>query len=178
MRVYLAGANKEQLNTLDKKIYVLESFAYMQKHKESINLLLNNNFLLDSGAFTFIGKKNKDLINWEEYTNSYVDFINTHNIDLFFELDVYSVIGNDKTEALRNKIEQKTGKQSIPVWHIFLGIDYWKKLCEEYKYIAIGASGKNDSKWTRTNPEQLKALVLYAKSKGVKVHGLGYKFFK
>lgn len=177
MIVYLAGTNKRQLETLKEPISVLESFAYMQKHQESINLLLKNNFLLDSGAFTFIGKSKKG-IDWNKYVSEYIDFINLHKIKLYFELDIYSVVGNDYTEQLRNRIEKETGIQSIPVWHIFLGIDYYKKLCEEYKYIAIGASGKHDSKWTRTNPEKLEALVLYAKSKGVKVHGLGYTVLK
>jgi hypothetical protein len=177
MNVYLAGCNPSELKKIDNKIYVLESFAYIKKHIKEINLLINNNFLLDSGAFTFIGK-NKNNINWEKYIDEYIDFINKYNIDLYFELDIYSVVGLKKTEILRKKIEDKTGKKSIPVWHIFLGIDYYKKLCEEYDYIAIGASGRHDSKWTRTNPEKLKALVLYAKNKKVKVHGLGYTVLK
>ena len=174
MKVYLAGVNKEQLKQIEKPIYVLESFAYIHKHKDSIDLLLRNKFLLDSGAFTFIGKKKNQTINWDAYVNAYIEFINKYDINLFFELDIYSVIGHKETEQLRLNIEEKTNKKSIPVWHIFLGVDYFKKLCEEYQYIAIGASGKYDSKWTRTNPEKLLALVLYAKTKGVKVHGLGY----
>jgi len=54
------------------------------------------------------------------------------------------------------------------------GIEYYKKLCNEYKYIAIGASGMFDCRWTRSNPNQLKNMVMYARSKNVKVHGLGY----
>jgi hypothetical protein len=177
MNVYLAGCNPKELKELDEKIYVLESFAYMKKHIKDIDLLVNNNFLLDSGAFTFIGKK-KNNIDWEKYTDEYIEFINKYNIDLYFELDIYSVVGLEETERLRKKIEDKTKKKSIPVWHIFLGIEYYKKLCEEYKYIAIGASGRHDSKWTRTNPEKLKTLVLYAKNKKVKVHGLGYTVLK
>jgi hypothetical protein len=177
MIVYLAGTNKRQLETLKNPISVLESFAYMKKHQDSIRLLLQNNFLLDSGAFTFIGKSKKG-IDWNKYVTDYIEFIKQYNIKLYFELDIYSVVGLEKTEQLRNRIEAETGIKSIPVWHIFLGIDYYKKLCEKYNYIAIGASGKHDSKWTRTNPEKLKALVLYAKSKGVKVHGLGYTVLK
>jgi len=177
MIVYLAGTNKKQIESLQSPISVLESFAYMKKHNDTIDLLLANNFILDSGAFTFIGQ-NKKNVNWDQYTNEYIDFINKHKIKKYFELDIYSVIGIEKTEQLRNKIEKATGIQSIPVWHIFLGIDYYKKLCEEYSYIAIGASGRHDSKWTRTNPEKLNALVCYAKNKNVKVHGLGYTCLK
>lgn len=177
MIVYLAGINKKQLLNVKGSISILESFAYIKKHSDSIDLLLKNNFILDSGAFTFIGK-NKKNIDWELYTDEYINFINKYKIDKYFELDIYSVIGIDKTEKLRNKIEKKTGIKSIPVWHIFLGIEYYKKICQEYKYIAIGASGRHDSKWTRTNPEKLNALVSYAKNKNVKVHGLGYTCLK
>jgi hypothetical protein len=177
MIVYLAGTNKKQLDNIKTPISVLESFAYIKKHTASIHLLLKNNFILDSGAFTFIGK-NKKSIDWERYTDEYIEFIKKHKIKRYFELDIYSVIGIDATEKLRIKIEKATNTQSIPVWHIFLGTDYYKKLCEEYSYIAIGASGRHDSKWTRTNPEKLDALVRYAKSKNVKVHGLGYTCLK
>jgi hypothetical protein len=177
MKVYIAGTNKKQLETLTEPAYVLESYAYIKKHQESINLLLKNNFILDSGAFTFIGKS-KNNINWNEYVDNYINFIKKYSIKNYFELDIYSVIGTSKTEELRNRIEKETGSQSIPVWHIFLGIDYFKNLCNSYKYIAIGASGRHDSKWTRTNPEKLKALVLYARGKKVKVHGLGYTVLK
>jgi hypothetical protein len=177
MKIYLAGTNRRQLELLKEPISVLESYAYIKKHLDSLNLLLKNNFILDSGAFTFIGK-NKKNVNWDAYVTEYINFINKYNIDLFFELDIYSVIGIEQTEALRNRIEKETNKKSIPVWHIFLGIDYYKNLCENYDYVSIGASGRHDSKWTRTNPEKLKALVLYAKSKNVKVHGLGYTVIK
>jgi hypothetical protein len=173
MIIYLAGLNSKILNELKEKIYVLESFAYINNHKQHLNLLLENNFILDSGAFTFIGK-NKNEVDWNKYVTDYINFINKYDIQYFFELDIYSVIGTKETEELRNRIEAETNKKCIPVWHIYLGIDYYKKLCEDYKYIAIGASGRYDSKWTRTNPEKLKALVHYAKSKNVKVHGLGY----
>ena len=71
-------------------------------------------------------------------------------------------------------MKKKTKRKTIPVWHIYLGVDYYKKLCKEYNFIAIGASGKHDSGWTRKHPEKLKKLVQYANSKKVRVHGLGY----
>jgi hypothetical protein len=177
MKIYLAGTSPENLRSLEQKANILESFAYMKKHKKDIHLLLRNNFMLDSGAFTFIGDK-KTKINWKQYTEEYAKFINDHDVELFFELDIYSVIGTKETENLRTSIESMTNKKSIPVWHIFLGIDYYKWMVKNYDYIAIGASGRHDSKWTRTNPEKLKALVQYAKKRGTKVHGLGYTVMK
>lgn len=174
MKVFLAGDGWEKL-WLEKgffDFYRLNTFFYL-KEKEILVLSKYKGFLLDSGAFTFFGNTKVSI---NEYVDSYIAFINKHNIEHFFELDLYTVpeYGTTKTEELRAYIEQKTGKQTIPVFHHICGIDYFKTLCKNYKYIAISASGLYDSKWTRTNPEKLKAMVLYANSKGVKVHGLGY----
>ena len=69
MIVYLAGTNKKQIESLQSPISVLESFAYMKKHADTIDLLLANNFILDSGAFTFIGQNKKMLIGINIQTN-------------------------------------------------------------------------------------------------------------
>jgi len=177
MKIYIAGTTKNDLKDIKEKFNVLESYAYIKKHEKDIDLLLRNTFILDSGAFTFMSKKTK-AVDWEKYTDNYIEFINKHQIKNYFELDIYSVVGLKETERLRNKIEQKTNTKSIPVWHYELGAEYYKNLCESYKYIAIGASGRNDSKWTRTKPALLKSMVVYAKNKGVKVHGLGYTVMK
>lgn len=177
MKVYLAGTSKDDLSRIKSKVNILESFAYMKKHTDDIDSLLRHNFLLDSGAFTFMSAKNKK-IDFHAYTTEYINFINKHNIDHFFELDIYSVIGNKETEDLRARLVKETGKKPIPVWHIFLGIDYYKWMVENFDYISIGASGRNDSKWTRTNPEKLTKLVKYANQNNTKVHGLGYTVLK
>jgi len=175
MKVYLAGQwpwaeqgiyNKE----INQKLYVLESFYYI---KDWMFPYIENHweFLLDSGAFSFFGGTKVD---WGKYVDKYIQFINEHDIKQFFELDLYSVIGVKETEKLRAKIESKTQKQSIPVFHRRLGIDYYKMLCAEYDYIAISASGMYESKWVRQDPEKLKMVIRYANNQGVKVHGLGY----
>jgi hypothetical protein len=177
MKLFLAGVSSHKIYIEDiflklskrSNFYILESFFTV---KEWIfDYVDKENFLLDSGAFSMFSGQQKNL---DIYVNEYVDFINKHNLKYFFELDIYSIIGLKETEDIRNYIEEKTGKKTIPVWHIALGVDYYKMLCKKYNYIAIGASGKHDSKWTRKTPEKLKALVDYANSKNVKVHGLGY----
>tara|TARA_R110000744_G_scaffold300906_1_gene410030 strand:- start:132 stop:734 length:603 start_codon:yes stop_codon:yes gene_type:complete len=131
--------------------------------------------MLDSGAFSFFGGAKTDL---NEYVDKYIKFINDYDVKLFFELDIYSLIGKDKTDLINQKIRKETGKKPIPVFHYFLGVDFYKQICEEYDYIAIGASGRHDSKWTRETPEKLRKLIDYAHSKKVKVHGLGYTSLK
>lgn len=176
MKVFLAGSGLTKV-WQDKDFYDffrLQTFYHITP-KESLDIHKYKNFLLDSGAFSFFGGK---AVNWNEYVTTYIDFINKYDVKHFFELDLYSIIGIPQTEKLRTRIEKETGKQSIPVFHKMLGIEYYKTLCKNYKYIAISASGMYESKWTRQEPERLKKMVIYAKQKGVKVHGLGYTKIK
>lgn len=177
MKIYLAGITpfiRLLHNEFSKNhsVYVLESFYYLNDNTERC-IPLFKDFLLDSGAFTFFSGKHSD-VDWESYVDKYAEFINKNNIKHFFELDIDSIVGLKKVVELRKRLENKTKKQSIPVFHLSRGIDEYKKLCNDYKYIAIGCSGKHDSKWTRQHPDKLKQLVMYAKSKGVDVHGLGF----
>lgn len=178
MDIYLAGLNGDNNransnNDFKDKIYVLESFYYIQDWM--LPYIKNHwNFLLDSGAFTFFGKKGN--VDWYEYLDRYIDFINKHDIKLFFELDLDNLIGIEKTRNLRSYLEQKTGKQSIPVWRPFRGMDYFYEMVENYNYIAISASGQYDSKWTRSDKgiSIISKLLKIAHKNNCKVHGLGY----
>ena len=186
MDIYLAGFHGEKGRTnkngiLKQKIYVLESFVYVSDWQ--LPLIKNEwHFLLDSGAFTFMdtSKDNTSGIDWIKYVNDYADFINKMDIDLFFELDIDSVKGIKYVEKLRKHLEKRTGKQSIPVWHKSRGIDYWKWMCENYSYVAIGASGKYSSSWVH-NPKSIHVLnkmIDIAHKNNCRVHGLGYTKLK
>lgn len=163
----------------DKKTNVLISFYYF-KNKD-ISLLKKHNIILDSGTFTFINKIKDRKINWDEYIEEYASFINKNDIDLFFELDIDKIIGIEEVERLRYKLETLTKKKSIPVWHTYRGTDYFKKMCKDYDYVAIGGLIAKDIKITKKVFNGYRKMVNYANSKGVKVHGLGAtgsKYFK
>lgn len=172
MKVFFAGSGLTRVwqdkNFFD--FFRLQTFFHITD-KEAEDIKKYKDFLLDSGAFSFFGGK---AIDWDNYVTTYINFINKYDVKNFFELDLYSIIGVKETEKIRTRIEFETKKKSIPVFHKRLGIDYYKNLCENYNYIAISASGMYESKWTRKEPEKLKKMVLYANSKKVKVHGLGY----
>ena len=179
MKIYLAGiAPYREQKLYDSTIkkhrpFILESFYYANEDTERL-LPYFGDFMLDSGAFTFM-QDNSSNLNWEQYLEQYADFINRNKIDKFFELDIDYVIGYSKVLELRTKLEKLTGKQCIPVWHKIRGAEEFKRMCNEYSYVAIGASGKNeDSRWVRTKPELLKKFVDYAHYSDTKIHGLGY----
>lgn len=95
--------------------YILESFYYADADTERL-IPYYGDFLLDSGAFTFMqGKGGK--VDFVEYAERYADFINRNNVKKFFELDIDSVVGYDKVKDIRCRLERLTNRQSIPVWH-------------------------------------------------------------
>lgn len=170
MRIYLACTGSIESN---KSKYVLESFYSGEKLcSKLLNIYGKENFLLDSGAFSYMNgqKCTKEIV--LGYLDRYIDFINRYDIKYFFELDVDSVLGLDFVEECRRKLERKTNKRCIPVWHKSRGIEYWKKMCERYDYIAIGGFVIHEIK--PAEYKLVKKMVDYAYYKGVKVHGLGF----
>lgn len=179
MRLYLAGLEgiyKTSVEYLNKEIknnniYILTSFYYKNSIQFDIENINKNNLLLDSGAFTFIS--NGINMNIDKYTDEYIDYINKNNIEQFFEMDIDTILGYEKVKELRNRIEKRTNKQCIPVWHLNRGIEEFKKHCEEYKYIAIGGLAAKHIKGKKAM-NNIKEMIKYANKHNVKVHLLGY----
>lgn len=166
------GGKAEYYKTAIKqhRPYILESFYYADDTTEKL-LPYFGDFLLDSGAFTFM-QSSKSHVNWDEYIERYASFINRNNIEKFFELDIDSVVGYDKVLKYRKRLEKLTNKSVIPVWHKSRGIDEYKRMCDEYDYVAIGGIVAKEIK-----PEQYGAfpmLIAEAHRRKAKIHGLGF----
>lgn len=155
--------------------FILESFYYADQDTERL-LPYFGDFLLDSGAFTFMQNNHNGKIDWDEYIERYADFINRNNIQKFFELDVDSVVGYKKVLEFRHRIENLTNKQCIPVWHKSRGIDEYKKICDEYPYIAIGGIAIKEI--SENQYSAFPAMIKEAHKRGAKVHGLGFASLK
>lgn len=150
--------------------YILESFYYADEDTERL-LPYFGDFLLDSGAFTFMSGGGGN-VNLDEYLEKYADFINRNNVEKFFELDVDVVTGYQKVLEYRSKLERLTGKRCIPVWHKSRGIKEFTRMCQEYDYAAIGGIVSGEIK-----PDQYKAfpmMINEAHKNGCKIHGLGF----
>lgn len=172
MKVFLAGTDllKSYPEELKKCKFQLASFYNIQDW--IIPYCLNaEDFLLDSGAFTFM-QNNKKVVDWNEYIEKYADFINRNNIQNFFELDIDGIVGYSKVLEFRKKLERLTNKLVIPVWHKSRGIEEYKRMCDEYSYVAIGGIVSKEIK-----PAQYTAfpsMIAEAHRRGAKVHGLGF----
>lgn len=175
MKIFLAGVCGrthvfEDAPVQNYKPYILESFYYINKVMEKY-IPLFGDFLLDSGAFTFM-TNTKSRINWNEYIERYADFINRYNIEKFFELDIDSIVGYEQVLKYREKLEGLTGKKCIPVWHKSRGIEDFKKTCDKYDYAAIGGivSGEINSRQYGIFP----SMIAEAHRRETKIHGLGF----
>lgn len=183
MNVYLAAVfcqlnldNDREFYEKNRPRYVLETFYSGEDTCKKALWLAGekDRFLLDSGAFSFMNGAKASKKYLEEYLDRYIQFIIENDIQNFFELDVDTIFGIEFVETLRKRLEKQTGKKCIPVWHKGRGIEYWKRMVDEYEYIAIGGLVFHVKK--KEYPI-IKNLVDYARSKNVKVHGLGFTKF-
>lgn len=176
MKLYLAGVAPWRNEGLyddtiaAHKPYILESFYYIDADTERL-LPYFGDFLLDSGAFTFM-MNSKAAVDWDEYVERYADFINRYKIDKFFELDIDSVVGHDRVRDIRKRLERLTGRQSIPVWHKSRGMDEFKAMCDVYPYVAIGGIVAGEFK--QAEYKYFPHLINEAHRRGAKIHGLGF----
>ena len=184
MEVFLAGTNAEKNRAnaegdFAQKISILESFYYMQDWM--IPYIRDHwDFLLDSGAFTFlmISKTKKQDVNWDEYLERYANFIIENNIENFIELDIEGIVGMEKMEKMRDKLEAMVGRQSIPVFHKGRGKDYWLWMVKNYDYVALGGLTNLHKKSDQIPEGMFPWFLSTAKEQDCKVHGLGYTSIK
>lgn len=179
MRLFLAGNEPFGSGSMYKsglyggwKPYILESFYYANEDTEKL-IPFFGDFLLDSGAFTFMqSQKSAVDIDWLEYIDRYASFIVRNNVEKFFELDIDAIVGYDKVLELRRVLEQKVGRPCIPVWHKSRGLESFLRMCDEYSYAAIGGIVAKEIK-----PESYKCfpkMISEAHKRGCKLHGLGF----
>ena len=186
MKVFLAGVapwrDRGGYDPIIKehKPYILESFYYADADTERL-LPLYGDFLLDSGAFTFMGgfsftSNEKAKVDFDEYIERYAHFINKNKVEKFFELDVDSVVGYEKVLEYRKRIEKLTNRQVIPVWHSTRGKEEFIRSCEEYPYVALG--GIVGGEWNPKAEKHIPWFIKTAHKHGAKIHGLGYTKLK
>ena len=181
MKLFLASTVTRELFKHDLLLqikYVLESYFYIEDWQlPLIRDVYKQNFILDSGAYTFMqsSKGGSSYQSFLDYTKRYAHFINKHDIKLFFEMDVDSIIGLDKVEDLRHILETETGKKPIPVWHMNRGKEYFIQSCKDYDYVALGGIAGGE-----TSFQKLKAVfpwfIQTAHQNKAKIHGLGCTF--
>ena len=84
--------------------YILQSFYYADEFTEKVIIPNAKDFLLDSGAFSFM--EGAAAVDWDEYVERYASFIKRNRVEKFFELDIDSVVGYEEVLRLRAKLEE------------------------------------------------------------------------
>ena len=149
--------------------YMLESFYYFKEWQIPF-LEKCDMFLLDSGAFTFMNSSKQT--DFDNYLEEYIRFINKYNVKYFFELDVDNIVGYAKVKEMRERLERKTGKKCIPVWHRKRGLEDFITTTQKYTYIAIGGIVTKEIK--KGEYPVFTKLIKIAHENNCKVHGLGF----
>lgn len=162
---------------------VLMSYYYLRqqpkkKMKERYDSRPDLRILVDSGAHTFLQKedknpgefKNKPEEFWDKYLQGYVDWARENKDHVFavVELDLDSIVGQDKVEEWREKYFiplEDEGIQVVYVWHPTQGEQEWEKMCKRFSF--IGVSLQMDS----TDMQRLVRQMNIAKRYGTRVHG-------
>lgn len=153
--------------------YNLMSFYYINKKKDRYFVdavkEVSELMLIDSGAHTFqFGKK----IDFNDFLNKYIEFIKSFdapNVLGYFELDIENIIGLNKVNEYRKRLEEVTDK-IIPVWHKNRGIDNYFEMLEQYKGKTIAIGGFRE---TDIRDDQYLMFMKEAKKYNCKVHCLG-----
>ena len=171
MKIYIAGTEHKRFvldDVANLRPYILVSFYMVEKKLGIMNYC--NDYLLDSGAFTFMNSGGHE--DWEEYIERYADFINKNNVPKFFELDIDSIVGYDRVKELRKRLERLTNRQCIPVWHILRGKEEFTRMSQEYSYVAIG--GIVTKEITPNKYKFFPYFIKEAHKNGAKIHALGF----
>lgn len=179
MRVFLASlATRINVPSFQKELkktqplYLLETYFHGEKLcKQVMEIVRPENFLLDSGAYSFMSGAKCTINTMNDYVESYAKFIKKNNIKYYMEIDVDNIFGLDQVEEWRRYLEKETNVPCIPVWHKGRGVDYYVQMCKDYEYVAIGGLvfHVNRAEWPA-----IKKLSLYGYHHGNKVHGLGF----
>lgn len=173
MKVFLAGTSSLSRNKdiLRNCKYFLESF-YSVKPWQMEYLLGAEDFLLDSGAFTFMNSKSR--VDFDEYVKKYASFIKEYDIKSFFELDIESIVGWDEYVRLNKKLESLSGKKPIKVFHKERGKEWFLRAVKEESYIAYGGIAVDRKTMKKKDIEIIKWFIDKAHENKCKIHGLGF----
>ena len=152
------------------RVNLLESFYYIREWQYPM-IGRCKSFMLDSGAFSFM-QNTKSVTDWNAYIDRYADFVRDNGVELFFELDIDSIVGYGGVLKLRDRLERRAGKRCIPVWHKSRGTQNYIDMCKEFDYVAIGGIVSGEIK--RNEYKSFNPLCDIAHNHNARVHGLGF----
>ena len=182
MRIYLASLEYylsnagiiDQIRSFPRTISILGSYYNISHRNKKLYTTIIpyfKDFMLDSGAFSFINSQ-KAKINWDEYLEKYASYISETHTEKYFEFDIDMLVGYEKVKEYRARLEALTGIPSIPVWHRSRGQDEFLRLCDEYSYVAVGGIAIKHIRFDEY--KYFTTLIQEAHRRNCKIHALGF----
>ncbi len=182
-KIYLGGIGHSKERAVKRHFripYILDSIIDLPSRPSGLvrkyfDYVKDNKieYLLDSGAFSYMNNPKK-AFDLATHLEQYCYYINEFDIKDFVELDLDVFMSLEEVENIRRKIYLETHKQPIVVFHQERGADYWKKMCCENEFVAIGGlvTGNN---WNSIDGQKvLSDMCDEAHMYGTRVHGLGF----
>lgn len=177
MKVFLAGDAYRPWEKFNfSSFYRLDSYLTLSKQANFMSPHAFDDFILDSGVFSYLNGKDGSKVDWDKYVVDYAAFVKKHKIKNYVEVDIDRMVGLEVVEKLRAKLESLVGWQSMPVWHMNRSYDKWLEICRSHSYICFGAF------LTDNLPESkypyVRQFIADAKKENCRVHGLGFTSMK
>lgn len=158
---------------------MLMSYLYLRRKgkkflAERIAENPNVKFLIDSGAHTFLTNdeyKDKPIEYWEDYLEKYTKFLRENKDHIFagVELDITSIVGQDKVDEWREKYFEPLEKEGVLVcyvWHLVDGEKKWEEMCRKYDYVGFSTEVVE-----QMSHAQITKMFNIAKKYNARVHG-------
>lgn len=102
MRLFLAGTYAKQYEQVRaSSAYCLDSF-FEVKQGASSDCGRFKDYILDSGAFTFMNSGKK--VDWDQYVVQYAKYVRQNGIRNYIELDIDSIIGYEAVLKIRQRL--------------------------------------------------------------------------
>ena len=178
MKVYLACTLSRELiknpQVRNKCKFALESYENLRKGNADVEWFKSRDgFLLDSGAFTFMGNGGAG-VNFFEYAREYGNFVSRNNIKDFFELDIESVVGWDEYLKINDTLIQSASRKPIPVFHKNRGKEWFVQATKQNDYVAYGGVALRRREMKKIDFDVMKWFISTAHKNGAIIHGLGF----
>lgn len=189
--VYSCGGKGGWKNVLPKLLKtfdnaVLISTVDMPKNAAKViyDTVGRDRLYIDSGGFTLYKKQNKlghdnpaFHKECERMKNKYLNLLKVVTPCECFELDnEYFRVEDDLLSTknyCREEIKEITGFYPTPVFKMYQGFEYWKRLCECDHYDKLAIGGLAQTREWNLYRDEFRKMMNYARDCGKKVHLLG-----
>ena len=179
------GALQRVLSSFPNTLLVSTIWASAPCIKKVYDIVGKDRLYLDSGGFTLYKDETKLGADSEEFKEKcekvkrkFLRILKSGSqFDEVFELDnEYFRKDEDllsPNNYLRKEIKEICGFYPTPVFKMFQGFEYWKRLCDSDLYPKLAIGGLAQTRTWHVYRSEVKKMMQYARMRGKKVHLLG-----